>query len=117
MKGAKGVIRGEMWRGSASLLISATQEELGRAGERSSWVGGEGGEGSTGVAGEADRFEAVHFGCGVCGGARDGSLKEGNSCKWDGIGLQKTPIRLENNAGASDDSTICTWRNPNICSH
>ncbi len=31
MRGAKGVIRGETWRDLASLLTSATQEELGRA--------------------------------------------------------------------------------------
>ena len=61
MRGAKGVIRGETWRDPASLLTSATQEELGRVGERSSWGGGEGGAGSTGVAGEADGFEAGHF--------------------------------------------------------
>ena len=67
------------WRDPASLLTSATQEELGRAGEKSSWGGGEGGEGSAGVAGEADGFEIGHFGCTVRCGVADGSLKEGDA--------------------------------------
>ena len=57
------------WRDPASLLTSATEEELRRAGERSSWVGGEGGDGSASVAGEPDGFEIGHFRCGICGGA------------------------------------------------
>jgi hypothetical protein len=61
MRGARVVIRAETWRDPASLLTSATQEALGRAGEKNSWGGGEGGAGSTGVAGEADGFEAGHF--------------------------------------------------------
>ena len=78
MRGAKGVIRGESWRDPASLLASRIRMELRRAGERSSWVGGEGGEGSAGVAGEADGFEIGHFGIGVGRGAVDGSLEEGD---------------------------------------
>ena len=50
-----------------------------RAGEKSSWGGGEGGEGSACVFGEADGFEVGHFGIGVGRGAVDGSLEERNT--------------------------------------
>ena len=79
--------------------------ELCRAGEKSSWVGGEGGEGSTSVAGEADGFEIGHFGCGIRCGVVDGSLKEG-----DAVGrflrkiLGQTTIGLEN-----DSREICSF--------
>ena len=67
------------WRDPASLLTSATEEELRRAGEKSSWGGGEGGDGSASVAGQADGFEAGHFGIGVGRGACNGSLEEGDA--------------------------------------
>ena len=50
-----------------------------RAGEKSSWGGGEGGEGSACVFGEADGFEVGHFGCGIRCGACDRPLKEGDA--------------------------------------
>ena len=54
MKGAKGVIRGETWRDPASLLASATQEDLGRAGEGRSWGRDEGGKSPAGVLPQAN---------------------------------------------------------------
>jgi len=64
MRGAKGVIRGEMWRDPASLLPSRIRMELRRAGEKSSrGVGDDGGDRTAGVAGELDGFEVGRFGC------------------------------------------------------
>ena len=79
MWGAREVIRAEAWRDPASLLTARIRMELRRAGEKSSWGGGEGGEGSACVFGEADGFEVGHFGIGVRRGAGDGSFEEGNT--------------------------------------
>ena len=88
-----------------------------RAGERSSWGGGEGGDGAACVAGEADGFEVGHFGCGVCGGARDCSFEESEASDRIGATIEKSTIRLENNPGAGDGDIVRFWRNSNICSH
>ena len=53
--------------------------ELRRAGEKSSWGGGEGGAGAACVAGEADGFEIGHFGYGIRCGACNRSLEEGDA--------------------------------------
>jgi hypothetical protein len=57
MRGAKGMIRGDTWRDPASLLTSENQEELGRAGERSSFGFGKGGYGSPCVVSDGDGFD------------------------------------------------------------
>jgi len=78
------VVLNYAWRDLASLLTSATQEELGRAGERNSWSGGVGGEGSAGVAGDANGFEIDHFRVGIGRGAGDSSFKVSDAVGWQG---------------------------------
>ena len=98
MRGAKGVIRGETWRDPASLLISRIRMEIYRAGGKISWGGGEGGDGAASVAGEADRFEVGHFGCGVRGGTGDSPLKVSDAVGWQwGLALVETAIGLKTN--------------------
>ena len=69
-----------------------------RAGEKSSWGGGEGGDGSACVAGEADGFEFGHFGCGVRGGTSYSSLEEGDAVgRQGGLAFVESTIRLKTN--------------------
>jgi len=98
MRGARVVIRAETWLDPAPLLTSQIRMELRRAGEKSSWGGGEGGEGSACVAGEADGLEFGHFGCGVRGGTSYSSLEEGDAVgRQGGLAFVESTIRLKTN--------------------
>ena len=79
--------------------------EICRAGGKISWGGGEGGDGAASVAGEADRFEVGHFGCGVRGGTGDSPLKVSDAVGWQwGLALVETAIRLKTNC-----AEVCRW--------